>query len=115
MGVEGIQYVMLAANLPNKILDHLEEEDEAALDAYHDNAYEISVTSHNGLSIVRDCMGSAYCMIGRILAKGLDFGMPMTDCLQVSHKEIADMSQRIEEEFGLENVEVSVWAFTHWH
>ena len=109
MGTTQTHYVMFAVRLPFP-------KDDALYEPYEDNGYSRIITIHNGLTIVSDGMNSGYMFIGKVLSKGLDYeGLEITDCSPCSDEERKRVVSIIKDKFNIENPEVRVWAFTHFH
>lgn len=92
---------------------------ESFCEKYGDNSYEKPVIEHNGLTLIYDSMGSKYSFLGKVIAKEGDNigcnGLPVVDC-NVKAEVIEEVREKIVEVLGLEieNIYVSVYAFTNW-
>lgn len=110
MGTTRTDYVMLAAKLPFNIIPF------EKLEPYEDNGYNSEITVHNSITSVSDGMGGEYIFLGRVMEKAIEpDGLAITNCRDYTNAEINHIRALIKNLFGLNNVDISVWAFTHWH
>ena len=95
------------------------------IDSYDDNAYRDKITkTKSGIHIVADGMCCKYVVVGKIMAKGRDEGIKLTQfpasgnllVIFASHhvaKEIIKIDERLGTSFS--KLPISLIAFTHWH
>ncbi len=113
MGVDRINYVMLAVRLLFDEVSSDEEKYNEYLDTYEDEGYSSEITKHNGLTMVSDGMNGEYAFIGEVITKTMDFeGLSITDC-SVKEKDIERIKFLIMDQFEIPSPDVKVWAFTH--
>jgi hypothetical protein len=119
MSVNATHYVMIAAKFDFREFDQAAgggDRIEEAFDGYLDNGYVKKVTSKNGFTLIEDGMNGEYTFFGKVLSKSLD-GMPITDCCQNINLDESRLQIVAElEKLGINlPVNVSVYAFTHYH
>jgi hypothetical protein len=98
---------MLAVKLP---FDQFEFED---VEDYLDNSYKDAIESKNGLTVISDGMNGKYMFIGEVIDKSR-YGLEITNCTDVPEQEFAVLQALIFSEFGIEEADVKVWAFSHF-
>jgi len=95
------------------------ERSEKYAEPYEDNAHEEEITAPNGFAVIKDGTNGEYVIIGRILAKAGREGFDMTDCRTnwtESEAEIIKMLIAALFPFlEVDDEEVGVLVFTHWH
>lgn len=129
MGVAATHYVVLGVALKDKKkvkeFFALEEPHRDFIEKYDDNGYKDKPTkTDSGIHMIVDGMCGEYVVVGKILSKGLEEGMPFTQMPSVDAVERAqdrlDVFReilRIDEALGTNFSELPLQyiAFTHWH
>lgn len=126
MGVAATHYVVLGVALKDKkkvkeffaisekFLDFTEK--------YDDNGYKDKPTpTESGIHMIVDGMCGKYIVIGKILSKGIEEGLPFTQMtLDDNERDMGDIYpelRKIDRALGTDFNELPLQylAFTHWH
>lgn len=110
MSVRRNDYVVVGVKLPwsDDVYGLLEND-------HYDNGYKPEITEHNGLTMIADGMDGKYIIVGKVLAKSMDYdGLPMTECRATDIMR-CKVKTAVRETLNIDDPEVRVWAFTHWH
>lgn len=126
MGVAATHYVVLGVALTNKAqikkFFRISEEHLDFCDKYDDNGYKDKPTpTESGIHMIVDGMSSNYIVVGKILSKGLEEGMPFTQLtLDDNERDMGDIFpelRKIDRALGTDfsDLPLQYIAFTHWH
>jgi hypothetical protein len=127
MGVAATHYVVLGVALKNKAqvkkFFGISEKFLDFTDKYNDNGYKDKPTkTDSGIHMIVDGMCGEYIVIGKILSKGVDDGLPFTQ-MPTELIALGEATKIMEEISKIDNVMETTFselpleyiAFTHWH
>jgi hypothetical protein len=124
MGVAATHYVVLGVAITDeaqvKEFFRINEEHLEFMDGYDDNGYREEITpSESGIHVIVDGMNGKYIVVGKILAKGIEGGLDLTEVSDIGkqyrkfYPEVLKLDQVLGTKFG--GLDAKVIAFTHWH
>jgi hypothetical protein len=127
MGVAATHYVVLGVVLKDekkvKAFFGKEEKFLDFTDKYDDNGYKDEPTpTESGIHMIVDGMCGKYIVIGKILSKGVDDGLPFTQ-MPTELIALGEATRIMEEIYKIDVVmktkfselPLQYLAFTHWH
>ena len=135
MGASRTDYVMLAHKASVDFYKHIDDPGENVrypnddekirypddrayekyIEPYYDDGYKEEITKNeHSIHIVSGGMNGGYSMIGIILHKSTQDGIPLQDFNIHTDLEKKLLSQIIKDKFKIDP-ELKLWVFTHWH
>jgi hypothetical protein len=121
---DATHYVVLGVSITDreevKKFFSINEEFYKFLDGYKDNSYQEKITdSESGIHVISDGMSGKYVVVGKILAKGIESGLPFTEVDEIAeqycefYKHVRVLDRVLGTKFG--TLSAKIIAFTHWH
>ena len=129
MSTDATQYVVLGVAITYKEevkkFFSVVEEHYKFIDGFRDSGYNEEITpTESGIHIISDGMSGKYVVVGKIIAKGIERGLPFTEISTRDitneyrkghsfYSEVLKVDQALGTNFG--DLDANIIAFTHWH
>ena len=118
MGCSETHYAMVGVVFDEEQFGLLEEFGDEVVTSLDDNGYKSKITqTESGLHLIVDGMNGDFMVFGKIVAKGLEEGLPFTTFKKIGKKlrnEIVEQAKKLLK-VDVDPDDVVNVAFTHWH